>query len=172
MRSQKPYTNATFTKRVDHEAGRHRTLRSVPEPKLCQECGAIYSTRRWRVLTQDQIKEEFQEKTFSKTLCPACKQLQNGVPGGFVHLEGTFLVDHKKEIEHMMRNVAMYALNTNPLARIMNWETPNANSLKVATTTEKLAQRLGHELNKAFGGTVRYDFSHENKLVHVWWHRD
>jgi len=44
--------------------------------------------------------------------------------------------------------------------------------MTVRTTTEHLAQRLGHALEKAFHGEVRYDFSHENKLAHVWWRRD
>ena len=42
----------------------------------------------------------------------------------------------------------------------------------VSTTTEHLAQRIGHALNKAYGGEVHYDFSHENKLARVSWHRD
>ena len=47
MRSNKRYTNATFTKRVDHEAGRHHTLRAESEPIGCPTCGAIYRKRRW-----------------------------------------------------------------------------------------------------------------------------
>ena len=47
MRSQKPYTNATFTHRVDHEAGRHRPPRAPGEPRVCGTCGAVYRGRRW-----------------------------------------------------------------------------------------------------------------------------
>jgi hypothetical protein len=42
----------------------------------------------------------------------------------------------------------------------------------LSTTTEHLAQRLGHALEKAFDGKVDYDFSHENKLARVTWRRD
>jgi len=35
-----------------------------------------------------------------------------------------------------------------------------------------LAQRLGHALEKAFGGSADYDFSHENKLARVNWQRN
>jgi len=42
----------------------------------------------------------------------------------------------------------------------------------LSTTTEHLAIRLGRALEKAFDGRVLYGFSHENKLAHVWWHRD
>ena len=43
MHNNKPYTNATFTKRVDHEAGRHRPPRALREPAVCEECGAEVS---------------------------------------------------------------------------------------------------------------------------------
>lgn len=39
-------------------------------------------------------------------------------------------------------------------------------------TTEHLAIRLGHALEKAYDGPVLYGISHETKLAHVWWHRD
>jgi hypothetical protein len=44
--------------------------------------------------------------------------------------------------------------------------------LIVTTTTEHLAQRLGHALQKAYRGHVRFDFSHENKFARVYWHRN
>ena len=46
MRNNKRYSNATFTKRVDHEAGRHHTRRAVKEPAVCASCGAVYANRR------------------------------------------------------------------------------------------------------------------------------
>lgn len=47
MRSAKRYSNVTFTKRVDHEAGRHHTARAPAEPLVCTACGAVYRRRRW-----------------------------------------------------------------------------------------------------------------------------
>ena len=44
--------------------------------------------------------------------------------------------------------------------------------LTVTTTTEHLAQRLGHAVEKAFGGEVEYHFSHENKVTRVSWQRE
>lgn len=52
----------------------------------------------------------------------------------------------------------------------MGWE-ETENQLVVKTTTEHLAQRLGHALEKAFDGDVRYDFSHDNKFARVYWER-
>ncbi|MBK7599097.1 MAG: hypothetical protein IPJ07_11510 [Acidobacteria bacterium] len=69
-------------------------------------------------------------------------------------------------------NEAERASEDNPLARIMGLDKEKDGAVTVRTTTEHLAQRLGHALEKAFSGDVRYDFSHENKLAHVWWKRD
>jgi len=44
--------------------------------------------------------------------------------------------------------------------------------LMVTTTTEHLAKHFGRALKRAYTGDVRYDFSHENKLARVYWHRD
>ena len=94
------------------------------------------------------------------------------MPSGFVHIEGAYLNERGEEIRHFLQKEAERAAEDNPLARIMRWETDEKGRPTLATTTEHLAQRLGHALEKAFKGEVRYDFSHENKLAHVYWRRD
>jgi hypothetical protein len=45
--TSKRWTNVTFTKRVDHEAGRRRGPTAAKGPRICQACGAVYVKRRW-----------------------------------------------------------------------------------------------------------------------------
>ena len=106
------------------------------------------------------------------TICPACKQKRAGEPRGFVFLDGAFFVEHQNEIKQLLRNEAGRAAEDNPLACILEWKEGEGHQLTVSTTTEHLAQRLGHSLEKAFGGSVDYDFSHENKLARVSWQRE
>jgi hypothetical protein len=167
----KRYTNTTFTKRVDHEAGRHRTRRSLPEPIVCEGCGATYSHRRWTIKGELKRNLSAPKQNAKSTLCPACKQARHGVPSGFVHVKGEFFIKHRDEIGRLLKNEAERDAQDNPLARIMGWE-DTEKQLVIKTTTEHLAQRLGHALEKAFDGTVRYDFSHENKLARVYWERN
>jgi hypothetical protein len=54
----------------------------------------------------------------------------------------------------------------------MQYDEGQSGRITITTTTEHLAERLGQALEKAFGGKVRYDFSHENKLARVYWRRD
>lgn len=172
-KSGKKYTNETWSKRVDHEAGRHRTLRAPEEPEVCEVCGDLYADRRW---TKPDAKRKDAKHPHSRppimTVCPACKRQREEAPSGFVHLDGVFLAARREEIERLLRNEAERAAEDNPLGRIMEWGKDEKGRLTLSTTTEHLAQRLGRALAKAFHGEVRYDFSHENKLAHVYWHRD
>lgn len=169
MKSTKKYTNLTFTKRVDHEAG-HAPRARGNEPAICTECRAVLDKGRWALAEPTEIIL-FEERGARKTVCPACLQIRKGEPAGFVFLDGNFLAEHREEIENLLQNEADRAAENNPLARIMKWENAGG-KLTVTTTTEHFAQQLGNALNRAYGGDVRYDFSHENKLARVYWHRD
>ena len=170
MPIKRKYTNASFTKRVDHEAGRHRPPRAMSEPAVCEGCGATYANRRWN--PPDVLFASGQDEIVQTVVCPACRQQRDGEPRGFVFVDGKFAVAHHAEIEQLLRNEAERAAVDNPLARIMDLQKRHDHELVVSTTTEHLAQRLVHALEKAFGGTARYDFSHENKLARVSWHRN
>ena len=169
MRGRKPFSNTTFTKRVDHDGGRHRTTRAMSEPAICQHCGSIYANRRW---TAANPVLGIPDGKLHMVICPACKQKQTDDVRGFVFLDGSFFVVHRKEIESLLRNEAARAAEDNVLARILEWRRGKGHKLTLTTTTEHLAQRLGHALEKAFGGEVNYDFSHENKLARVSWARE
>jgi NMD protein affecting ribosome stability and mRNA decay len=173
VKGKKRYSNVTFSKRVDHEAGRHRTTRAQSEVRVCNKCGAVYANRRWAPAgapLKNRKTEHWQP--YTETVCPGCKRREEGVPSGFVYLDGTFLIAHREEIEHFIEKEATRAAEDNPLAQIMGLQMDKQGMLVVTTTTEHLAERLGQAVQEAFGGRVRYDFSHENKLARVYWHRD
>lgn len=172
MKSKKQFTNTTFTKRVDHEAGRHRPPRARSEPAICGRCGASYANRRWTLGSKNSGGERHKHwRPAEKIICPACQQASSGEPRGFVYLDGEFFIAHEEEIRRLLVNEADRAAEDNPFSRILQWELGQGHKLTVSTTTEHLAQRLGHALNKAYGGSVKYDFSHENKLARVTWVR-
>ncbi len=173
MRNQKRHTNQTYTKRIDHEAGRHRPPRALPEPAVCEVCGDVYADRRWSKPNPERVSAKHPEfRPPNIVVCPACQRQRDNTPSGYLHLDGSFVNQHREEIERLLRNEVERTSEDNPLARIMNWEKDKKGRLTVTTTTEHLAQRLGHALEKAFSGKARYDFSHENKLAHVYWRRD
>jgi hypothetical protein len=172
MRSKKPYSNVTFTKRVDHEGGEHRGPRAMAEPAACEECGAVRVGRRWTTHPGDAARAKASSVVPRPVLCPACRQAREGEPRGFVTLGGGFLAAHRDEVERLLSNEAARAAEDNPLARILGRRWDRTGALTVSTTTEHLAQRLGHALERSFGGETTYVFSHENKLARVAWRRD
>ena len=173
MQTTKRYTNQTFTRHVDDVKGRHRTLRSIPEPAVCEVCGDVYADRRWsQPGTNRQTAKHKHFRAASKVVCPACERQRSKVPSGYVYVQGKFFVSHQDEVKRLLENEAGRTAEDNPLARIMEWQTDPDGMLTITTTTEHLAQRLGHALHKAFHGKVRYGFSHRNKLARVWWQRD
>ena len=173
MGSDKRYSSQTISKRVDYEAGRHRTRRASTEPMVCEMCENVYADRRWsKPDTEHPQRKHKHFRPAQTTVCPACRAVRDRTPSGYVHLDGLFLKSHREEIETLLRNEAERAERDNPLARIIGWGKDRRGRVTVTTTTEHLAQRLGHALEKAFSGEVRYDFSHENKLAHVYWRRD
>jgi hypothetical protein len=171
MRSNKSYTNVTFTKRVDHSAGSHRGPKAPAGPDVCQACGAVFVKRHWIVAGTLRARAITRTGPIVRTTCDACRMVAEGTFRGELRITGPFYVAHRDEVEHLLRNEVARGLAGNPLARIVRWTPGGTGDLTVTTTTENLVQRLGRSLKKAFQGTVHYEFSHENKFAHVTWTR-
>ena len=172
MNSTKRYTDQTFTKRVDHEGGARRAAKKLSEPAFCPRCESLYSDGHWLSpsIARENAKHEHWRPA-TEVICPACKQIENHIVGGYVTMSGGFIVKHHDEIIDLIENEANRAAEDNPLSRVMQLSDSGDRTI-VETTSEHLAQRLGHALNKAYSGEVKYDFSHENKVARVNWHRD
>jgi hypothetical protein len=106
-----------------------------------------------------------------ETVCPACFQIENGIAGGYLTVEGLFFLDHRAEIENLITNEAERELEANPLARVMSKEIVDGR-LEIQTTNENLAERFGRALESAYSGRLSFDFSHENKVARIYWSRD
>lgn len=171
MRTSKRWTNATFTKRVDHEAGKHRGPTASKAPRICRGCGAVYAKRRWTIGTPPPVRTLRAIAAPELVICPACRMAAEGQFAGEVRVSGGFVAGHRAEIERLIRNEARRAAEDNPLGRILQLNRAAA-GLTVRTTTEHLAKRIGQALHKALHGQVHYQFSHENKFAHVTWSRD
>lgn len=171
MRTSKRWTNVTFTHRVDHEAGMHRGPAAAKGPRICERCGAVYTKRRWTLAATIRPRSLSAIAAPDLTICPACRMTGEGRFAGEVRISGAFVTNHRAEVERLIRNEAGRAADDNPLGRIVSLDRA-PDRLTVRTTTEHLAKRIGHALQKAFHGTVRYRFSHENKFAHVIWSRE
>lgn len=104
-------------------------------------------------------------------LCPACAKIADKYASGVVTLQGAFLSQHREEILNLIHNEEKRAMGLNPLERIIEIA-PLDGGFQVTTTHEKLAQRIGRSLHKAFSGQVAYRFTPQDKMARVDWSRN
>lgn len=148
-----------------------RDLKPSKDPAICSKCEAVWRKGKWSLdpATRRAVRRW---DTPIAVVCPACKSAKEGNPTGILYLAGSFLVENRAEILNLVRNAARAAAAKNPLERIIRIKADPRHPLVVEATSEKLARRLGRAVSKACGGALHIRFSHEDKLVRVYWRRD
>ncbi|OGW50836.1 MAG: hypothetical protein A2078_15570 [Nitrospirae bacterium GWC2_57_9] len=140
--------------------------RGASQVSVCERCHAVYRNKRWYA-DEKMYDGTVKSPGISKILCPACLKIRDNFPGGIVTLKGSYVESHRQELLNLIRNEEDRARGFNPLERIISVRENGFGALIVSTTNEKLAQRLGRAIKKAFHGEVNYKWSHDNKLVRV-----
>ncbi len=137
---------------------------------ICEGCRAVYMNKRWYIGSElDDLVSKSSD--MAATVCPACSKIRDNFPGGIVTLKGDYVLKHKQDLMNLVRNEEERARGFNPLERVMSVRENGYGSIVISTTNEKLAQRLGRAIKKAFHGEIAYHWSHDNKLVRVDWER-
>jgi hypothetical protein len=134
------------------------------EPTVCARCGAVFLRKTWRhthALNDDQLERA--EWGF----CPACLQVAQQQGQGRLLIRGAALAQSREAIEQRIQNVAKRASKTQPERRLVSVDVRDG-EVEVLTTSQKLAHRLAHELKKAFGGRVAYNWSDDGTLLAHW----
>lgn len=148
---------------------RRETL-SLHDPSVCNTCKAVWHKGKW--FKDEKILKEVQKWEQPKEIiCPACKRADDSLPCGIVSLRGKFLENNKEQILNTIKNEEKIVLSRDPLDRIISLEDKGA-TMTIQTTDTKLAQRIGRAIAKSCGGKLMVKFSHEDKLVRVYWERN
>lgn len=157
-------------KSIDSEKDPYLSRAAPMDMALCSGCGSVYHGKRW--YRRGELPKGLDEAPASEVvLCPACQKTREGYARGFVTIEGSFVEAHAEEIMNLIGNKGLRQLHINPLERVMDVRR-SAGRIEVQTTTEKLAQRIGQILKKAYHGEVSYKWSDDTKLARVVWRRD
>jgi len=136
---------------------------------VCKKCHAVLINKRW-TLDENLYEKKIDEKGTGKVVCPACRKVKDKFPGGIVRIKGEFLAEHRSEIMNLIKNEEQRAKGFNPLERIMSISNIKS-GIEIMTTNEKLAQRIGKSLQKAYQGRVYYKWSDDTKLLRAEWER-
>ena len=153
---------------------------STPDPYLpkgaskkitvCEGCHAVYKKKRWYADPHLYIAAVKISDT-AVAVCPACLKIRDNFPGGIVTLTGDYVLLHKQELLNLIKNEEARARGFNPLERVMSVKETGYGGMVISTTNEKMAQRIGRAIRKAFSGKVTYQWSHDNELASVDWAR-
>jgi hypothetical protein len=141
------------------------------EGTRCPECRAIYHDQHWTLDQAVAVRLTVERERQPLVVCPACRKTDGKDPGGILTMTGGFWQEHRAEILSLIRNEEQRTLETKPHERLLQIR-EEGEHLTVWTTNEKLAQRLGRALEKAYDGELEYQWPVDNKLVRVNWRRD
>ena len=157
-------------KNVDRTRDSYNPRKGPLDVGICPGCHSISRKKRWYL---DEAEYVSLARSGGAVLrrCPACRKIADGFPSGVLTLRGGFLRTHRDEILTIVRNEERRARGTNPLERIMAIREGDG-SVEILTTDEKLAQRVGREIRKAYQGTVSYKWSEDANFVRVNWSRE
>ncbi|HET6421854.1 MAG TPA: BCAM0308 family protein [Geobacteraceae bacterium] len=139
------------------------------EVSYCRKCGIIYRNKRW-YMDEAELERVRSDPGATKVVCPSCLRIHDNNPGGIITLSGEYLVRHEEEILDLIkRKEALYRAK-NPLSRIMEIN-QDGNVLTIATTEEKLAEKIGRDVYRAHKGDLHYQWSQNESFVRVNWAR-
>ncbi len=139
------------------------------EMAICTTCKAIYQKKRW-FFDEALYRQNIDLPTTNRVACPACQKIQDHYFEGILTLQGAFLTEHQGEILTLVKREAERVSARSPLDRIIGLrEEPG--KLVVETTTDKLAQRLGKAIHRAYKGDLEFRWAHLDKFVRVFWKR-
>jgi hypothetical protein len=164
-------TNKGLIRSLNRSSTKPKKLRAaemrggrLPEPSVCEQCGATYRRRVWRRPAAPSAALLARARW---TRCPACVQTSRAEYLGRVLLRGPYLAAHEKTIRARIHNVVARASARQPERRLVSVETRD-DTVEVLTTSQKLAHRIAHEVKKAFGGRTSYAWADDGVLTARW----
>ena len=145
--------------------------RDPGETALCTGCHALFRRRHW--FFDEELYLDIKDRPeVHRVTCPACRKIHDRYFEGEVTVvHSPFLSSHREEILNLIHNEEERAKEKNPLERIIAIAEGDSKTV-VTTTNEKLAQRIGRELNKAYRGKTEYHWSEDDKCLRVTWARE
>jgi hypothetical protein len=132
----------------------------------CSGCSAVYRNKRWQLAAQTGTAPKKGGRRL--VLCPACRKVRDRYPNGVVTIHWPTQPRLRESMLNLIKNQEAWGRKGNPLERILSMEA-GPSLLTITTTNERLAQRLGRAIERAFHGKVVYRWSRGDKLARVDW---
>lgn len=129
---------------------------------VCSGCGAVFHNGRWQWLLAPEQAH--------RTRCPACSRIHDGMPAGWVSMEGGFAHEHAAGLLALARNVETREKAQHPLQRILAISA-EPGKVVVTTTGLNLARAIGIAVHHAYKGELDIHYAPDQYLLRVNWRR-
>jgi len=135
-----------------------------PDPSVCETCNVVFGKGIYK------WEKEIPENAH-KIICPACRKIKDNNEGGYLVLEGNFLVEHKEEITNLIKNTEKLETEKRPLERIMEFN-DLGNKIEIRTTYEHLPRIIGSAIHHAYKGDLHFSYPEGDKFIRAHWKRE
>ncbi|HSD09816.1 MAG TPA: hypothetical protein VLF14_02460 [Candidatus Binatia bacterium] len=139
----------------------------IRDHSICERCGAVYEKRTWRKGRRLAAALAIGP---TWTVCPACRQKSREEYLGRIRLRGLARGEEEALVRRRISNVERRAGFTQPERRLVSVKAVDG-ELEILTTSQKLAHRVGREIEKLLGGRVRYHWDEEDGCLLGTWQR-
>lgn len=137
---------------------------------VCKKCHAVFQNKRW-FYDEAVYKELSKKKETVLIVCSGCKCVEERKVDGAVILRWENIKSHKDEIVNLIRHEEEKEKAKNPLSRIVRIDIRDG-EISLETTTQFLATRIGHAVDKAFCGKLEIQKLPREAFVRVNWMRE
>lgn len=157
----------TFRDRPDlpHEVEPH-----PPGYAVCTGCHAIWEHKHW-TLDEERYRRLVDQADMTHVQCPGCMRVERQEYDGEVTLKSPLIPKNEEAVLGLIYNTERHIRAHNPIARIAQL-TIEGDTIHVLTITPFLAERIGKELNKAYGGEVNFSHPERQEFIRVTWYRE
>lgn len=137
---------------------------------ICPDCNSVFFDKAWHHNLEEDIKHIKRFKNLKFKICPACRMKKDRVfEGELVITLQKEKLGEKKEIMNVIKNSDEQAQSHDPMDRVLWIENKN-NEIRVLTSENQLAVRIGKKLKSSFkGGTLEIRHSHQEDVIRVYW---
>ena len=141
---------------------------------ICPNCESVFFDKAWHYSLEKDIKHLENRGSRFKNLkfkiCPACRMEKDKTfEGELVITLSKEKLTEKNEIINVVKNSDKQARAHDPMDRVL-WIEYEGNEIRVLTSENQLAVRIGKKLESAFkGGTLEIKHSHEEDVIRVFW---
>ena len=141
---------------------------------ICPDCKCVFFDKAWHHSLEEDIKHLENRGSRFKNLkfkvCPACRMKKdNTFEGELVIVLQKEKLGEKREILNVIKNSDEQAQSHDPMDRVL-WIEDKKNEIRVLTSENQLAVRIGKKLKSAFkGGALEIRHSHDEDVMRAYW---